>query len=197
MSLTKTEKTKVKRTPKRASYDRDLLNTIIDSIIIGHISFNNSSGNHSIPMPFWRDGDFMYCHCSVNSRLINLAQPHNEVCISFAIVDGLVFAKSAFHHCMNYRSAVVYGQFEIVNSDDDKCDAMKKFIDLLDKNRWDMIRKPNKKELNATTVLRIPLQEAVTKVRVGPPLDKDADKKLDTWSGVIPYYHTYGDPKES
>lgn len=194
MEHMKTARTTVKRKSSRARYDRDLLYQIIQEAIIGHLAFYDGANVHSIPMPFWRDGDYLYLHCSVESRLTMLAKMPQEVCISFTILDGLVFAKSAFSHSMNYRSAVVYGQFQLVPDAQDKFNAMRKFMEFFDKERWHIARQPNQKELNATAVLRIPLEEAVVKVREGAPIDKEADQKLDVWTGIIPYYRVIGAP---
>lgn len=196
MKLTQTERTKVNQTPDRASYEQDLLYSIIDSVYIGHIAFTTQTGSHSIPLAFWRIDDFIYCHCSANSRLTKLSDNKQEVCISFAIVDGIVFAKSAFRHSLNYRSAVVYGQFECLKNNSEKLKAMKHFVESIDKTRWDKIRTPNEEELDATTIMKMSLKEAVAKVRTGPATDKECDKDLDVWTGIIPYLHQYGDPIE-
>lgn len=194
MSLLKTDKTKVKRLPARASYDRDLLNSIIDEAKCGHLAFSLDNQVHSIPMLFWRDEDYLFCHCSTVSRLKQLISI--DVCISFAIVDGYVYAKSAFHHSMNYRSAVIYGQLEQIADDTpEKLSALKKLIDLFDESRWDKIRQPDRKELNATTILKLKLTEAVVKTRSGPPSDKTEDENLEVWAGVIPVLHQYGTPQ--
>lgn len=194
MSLLKTDKTKVKRLPARASYDRDLLNSIIDEAKCGHLAFSLDNQVHSIPMLFWRDEDYLFCHCSTVSRLKQLSSI--DVCISFAIVDGYVYAKSAFHHSMNYRSAVIYGQLEQLADDTpEKLAALKKLIDLFDESRWEKIRQPDRKELNATTILKLKLAEAVVKTRSGPPSDKTEDEQLDVWAGVIPVLHQYGTPQ--
>lgn len=194
MSLAKTSKTTVNRLPARASYDKELLNSIIDEAKCGHLAFSLDNQPHSIPMLFWRDDEWLYCHCSTVSRLKQLVG--QDVCISFAIVDGYVYAKSAFHHSMNYRSAVIYGQFEqIADESAEKLSALNGLIDLFDESRWDKIRQPDRKELNATAVLKLKLTEAVTKVRSGPPSDKTSDEQLDVWAGVIPLLHSYGTPQ--
>jgi nitroimidazol reductase NimA-like FMN-containing flavoprotein (pyridoxamine 5'-phosphate oxidase superfamily) len=194
MQLTKTARTKVNRAPKRAHYDRELLNQIIDEAIIGHLAFYDGNSVHSIPMPFWRMGDFLYLHCSRESRLARLSELAQDVCISFTILDGLVLAKSAFSHSMNYRSVVVYGKFQLVEDATERLDALKAFMNLFDTQRWDVARQPNCKELAATAVLKLPLEEAAVKMRQGPPSDKAEDQSLSVWSGVIPLSHVYGEP---
>ena len=194
---TKTKRTTVTRAPQRASYDIQLLQEIIKESIIGHLSFNHDNSVHSIPMPFWCIGAYLYCHCSVGRRLSKLVDSHQDSCISFAIIDALVLAKSAFRHSFNYRSVVIYGQFELVIDNQEKMKAMKKFMELFDKERWGEARIPNKKELNATAILKLPLKEAVTKMRKGPPNDKKADLDREVWTGIIPKLYSYGKPEPS
>jgi len=194
MQFEQTNRTKVNRTATRATYDRDLFNTIVDEVKFGHLAFSNGNGVHSIPMLVWRNNDYLYFHCSVGSRLAKLAEAQTDICISFATIDGYVFAKSAFKHSVNYRSAVIYGKCELVNDNPEKLEAFKKLIALYDKNRWEQIRTPGAEELAATALLKIPVVEAVIKVRSGPPVDKEDDKKLDVWAGVVPYLHQTGVP---
>jgi len=197
MEFKQTPRTKVTRTAKRASYDKDLFNSIVDEVKFGHLAFADDNSVHSIPMLFWRNGDFLYFHCSAGSRLAKLNEPGKNVSISFAIMDGYVFAKSAFRHSVNYRSAVIYGQCELVaNASTEKIETFKKLIDLYDKNRWKQIRRPSPEESAATTLLRLPIVEAVVKVRTGPPSDKDEDKNLNVWAGVIPLSRALCSPEE-
>lgn len=193
--LNKTSRTTVNRSRNRATYQRETINSIIDAALIGHLAFQDESGIHSIPMPFWRDEEFLYCHCSVASRLVALAINKTPVCISFTILDGMVLAKSALHHSMNYRSVVVYGRFDQLDSGEEKAVALKGLMDWVDESRWDQVRQPNKKELNATAVLRLPLTEAVAKVRTGPAEDKLSDLDRAVWTGVLPYLHLRGEPE--
>ena len=190
----KTRNTTIKRAAKRVSYDPALIKSIINEAIIGHLAFAVGDDTHSIPMPFWIDGDYLYFHCSVQSRLVALATQAQSVSISFTIVDALVLAKSTVKHSMNYRSVVVYGVFEQVENDKDKISAMEQLMRLLLQNRWNEARAPNRKELNATAVLKMPMTEAVAKVRTGPPIDSKKDKTLDVWSGIIPLITQRGIP---
>jgi len=194
MQFEHTKRTKVNRTATRSSYDKELFNTIVDEIKFGHIAFSNDSGVHSIPMLVWRNNDYLYFHCSAGSRLAKLAEAQTDICISFATIDGYVFAKSAFKHSVNYRSAVIYGKCELVNDNAEKLETFKKLIELYDKNRWRQVRTPGAEELAATALLKLPIVEAVVKVRSGPPVDKEGDKQLDVWAGVIPYLHQTGAP---
>lgn len=192
--LAKTKRTTVNRSPERASCDEQFIKKIITECVIGHLSFSFEDSVHSIPMPFWHIKDYLYCHCSVNSRLANLVD-QRDVCISFAIADALVFAKSAFRHSFNYRSVVVYGKFELVKDSHEKIQIMKNFLELFDKTRWNKIRIPNVKEINATAILKLPLTEAVAKTRSGPPNDLKTDLDRDVWSGIIPKKYSYGEPE--
>lgn len=189
-----TKRTKVNRTANRASYDRELFNFIIDEVKFGHVAFSDGDNVHSIPMLVWRNGDYLHIHCSVGSRLAKLVDNQTNICISFATIDGYVFAKSAFKHSVNYKSAVIYGKCELVTDDSEKLEVFKKLIQLYDKNRWEQVRIPNSKELAATALLKLPIVEAVVKVRTGPPIDKEDDQQLDVWAGVIPLLHQTGTP---
>lgn len=192
--LNKTKRTTVKRMATRALYDLQLIKEIIKTCVIGHLSFFYDDSVHSIPLPFWCIEEHVYCHCSVASRIVFLVGLEN-ICVSFAIVDALVLAKSAFRHSFNYRSVVLYGKFTLVECNQEKMLAMKKFMELFDEDRWNRIRIPNEKELNVTTILKLPLNEAVAKMRSGPPNDLEADKALDVWSGIIPKIYSYGNPE--
>ena len=189
-----TQLTKVKRQPKRASYALPFIKAIIEECIIGHMAFMMDKQAHSIPLPFWVYADHLYCHCAIQSRLIQLAQSSQKVCISFSITDGYVLAKSAIKHSMNYRSAVVYGSFNLVENHDEMQQAFATFINIIQNDRWQQVRQPNKKELNATCMLKIPLTEAVAKSRTGPPHDLKSDLKRHVWSGEIPIYTNKGEP---
>lgn len=186
MKLAKTPRTTVKRMPKRAAYEHDKIVAVIQEAIIGHMAFTSESGVHSIPLPFWHDNGYIYCHFSIQSRLKNLGVEKQDVSISFTILDGLVLAKSALHHSMNYRSVVVYGQCEPVIENAEKFQQLKQFMDVIAPERWQDIRQPNHKELNATAMLKLPLTEAVIKQRVGIAEEKKSDLTRKVWAGIIP-----------
>ena len=185
----------IARAPKRASYEKEVIYPIIEECIIGHLAFKTETGIHSIPMPFWHIDDDLYCHCSIQSRLSQLAKENNPVCISFTILDGFVLSKSALHHSMNYRSVVVYGQFELVKGEEKKRNILKGLVDLVDDRRWDLVRRPSRKELNACAVLRMSLDEAVAKVRIGPADELKKDLSREVWTGVVPVLHARGIPE--
>lgn len=192
--MQKTDRTKITRQRKRGCYELDKIKSIIDECIIGHLAFRLNGSVHSIPMPFWQMNNHLYMHSSVQSRLALLSDTNEDCCVSFTIVDGFVLAKSAVMHSMNYRSAVVYGSFETVTDDKEKLQAFEVFINLIENDRWSHVRIPNRKELNAAAILKMPLTEAVAKSRTGPPHDKKADLNLNVWSGVIPTYIEQGIP---
>jgi nitroimidazol reductase NimA-like FMN-containing flavoprotein (pyridoxamine 5'-phosphate oxidase superfamily) len=157
-----TIKTKFLRTPKRGSYDKDSFNQIVDEAKFGHLAFTDENGIHSIPMLCWRYNNFLYFHASIASRLAKLHLQEN-ICISFAILDGYVFAKSAFRHSLNYRSAVIYGKCELVTNDTaEKVEAFHALVDLYDTKRWGQIRQPSQEELNATVLLKLPIRNLCT-----------------------------------
>lgn len=189
--LNQTRRTTINRVATRASYDCKLIKETIKTCIIGHLSFLYNNSVHSIPLPFWCVDEYIYCHCSAQSQIASLSDA-TSICVSFAIIDALVMAKSAFRHSFNYRSVVVYGEFTTVECDQEKMKAMENFMSLFDKDRWNKIRIPNKKELNATAILKLPLHESVAKIRSGPPNDLKSDKARDVWSGIIPRLYSYG-----
>ncbi|MDF1761182.1 MAG: pyridoxamine 5'-phosphate oxidase family protein [Coxiellaceae bacterium] len=194
MLLDKTARTAVTRNPERASYDKAQLLAIIEEARFGHLAFTLANQTHSIPLLFWHHNDHLYCHAAINGRLATLAERKTEVCISFVILDGIVLAKSALHHSMNYRSAVIYGQFELTNEQKEMTKAFKQLMDNIDPQRWQTVRPPNTKELNATAMLKIPLKEAVIKQRTGFAADKKSDLTINAWTGVIPITHPQGQP---
>ena len=188
------ERTRVRRLPDRARYDAESLAAIVDAAWIAHVAFPLDGGVHSIPTAVWREGDHLYIHGAKASRMLK-ALTEAECCVSLAILDGLVLARSAFHHSMNFRSVVVYGRFEPVEVREAKCAALQVFMDKLVAGRWDALRPINDKELNATTVLRVPLTEASAKVRTGGPKDDDEDLAWPTWAGVVPLSLQAGAPQ--
>lgn len=194
MQLTKTAKTKVNRKSKRASYDRKFIYDTIDEIIIGHLAFQLNGEVHSIPLPFWRIDNYLYCHCSIQSRLVKLVENKTKVAISFSQVDAMVLAKSAVHHSMNYRSVVLYDIFSLVTDDQTKTNVFAKFVNFVANDRYKEVRPPNRKELNSAALLKIEISEAVAKSRSGMPKDKKSDLDSNVWSGIVPVVRTNGFP---
>jgi len=187
-------RTRVRRKPERADYDAEAIKAIVDAAVICSVAFQIDGAVHAIPTIHWRDGDYLYIHGAKASRMLR-ALTEGEACITIALADGLVLARSAMHHSMNYRSVVVYGQFELVTEPAEKERSLRALIDGLYPGRWDSLRPINDKELNATSVLRIPLSEASAKVRNSGVKDDDEDLDWPVWAGVIPLSTVLGTPR--
>lgn len=177
------DRTRIRRVAENAHYDRDTLYAIVDAAYVCHVAFADDKGTHCIPTACWREGDHLYIHGSNGGRLIKLLGQGVQACVTITHIDGLVLARSAFNHSMNYRSAMVYGSFEAVA---DKAAALDAFMHHLAPGREHEARPGNAKELAATTVMRISLLEAACKVRSGGPNDDDEDMHLAVWAGVLP-----------
>ena len=191
-----TPRTRVVREPQRAIYDRDTVNQILDEAFLCHVGFvANSNSDFQpfvIPMSYGRDGDVLYIHGSAASRMLRNLDQGVPVCVTVTLVDGLVLARSVFNHSMNYRSVVVLGTATLVNDPAEKLAALRALSEHIIPQRWDDSRQPNEKELKATSVLRLPIDEFSAKVRVGPPVDDEEDYSFPTWAGVIPLQTTVG-----
>lgn len=184
-------RTRIRRLPERAHYDNDTLTSIIDAAIVCNVAFQMDGVVHAIPTIHWREGEYLYIHGAKASRMLK-ALMHSEVCITITHVDGLVLARSAMHHSMNYRSAVIYGKFEPVTETEEKQRSLQAFLNGLYPGRWETLRPMTTKELNATSVLRISLMEASAKVREGGAKDDEGDLDWPVWAGVIPLQTTVG-----
>jgi nitroimidazol reductase NimA-like FMN-containing flavoprotein (pyridoxamine 5'-phosphate oxidase superfamily) len=193
---TPTPRTRVVREPQRAVYDRDTVNQILDEAFLCHVGFVANSNSDSqpfvIPTSYGRDGDVLYIHGSAASRMLRNLDQGVPVCVTVTLLDGLVLARSVFNHSMNYRSVVILGKATIVDDPAEKLAALRALSEHIIPNRWDDSRQPNDKELKATSVLRLPIDEFSAKVRVGPPVDDDEDYSFPTWAGVIPLEMTVG-----
>ncbi len=177
------DRTRIRRIAENADYDRSTLHAVLDAAYVCHVAFADNKGTHCIPTACWREGEHLYIHGSNGGRLIKLLAKGTQACVTVTHIDGLVLARSAFNHSMNYRSAVVYGQFEKV---EDKAAALDAFMRHLAPGREQQARPGNSKELAATTVMRISLAEAACKVRSGGPQDDAEDMHLPVWTGVLP-----------
>jgi uncharacterized protein len=191
--MEKRKKSKVMRTPKRAVYDRKIIYDLLDREFHCHIGIIYENYPVVIPVMFGRNGDFLYIHGASVSRLITEIEKEIKICICVSNVSGLVLARSAFHHSLNYESVVIFGKGELVNNDE-KVSALKIISDHLLPGRWEEVRKPNAKELKATKVIRINIEEASAKIRTGGPLDERPDMDLEVWAGILPVQKTYGKP---
>ena len=187
-------RTRVRRLPERAHYDADTIAAIVDAAMLCTVAFQLDGAVHAIPTIHWREGGHLYLHGAKASRMLK-ALTDGEACVTIALADGLVLARSAMHHSMNYRSVVIYGRFEAVTAPEDKLASLRAFIDGLYPGRWDTLRPINDKELNATTVLRIALDEASAKVRDWGVKDDEEDLAWPVWAGVIPLRTETGEPE--
>jgi uncharacterized protein len=188
-----TPRTQVRRIADRGRYDRHVIDGIIDAAWHCHVGFTAAGSVHCIPTACWRETDHLYIHGSNGSRLLKALAEGAQACVCVTHIDGLVLARSAFHHSMNYRSVVIYGLFERV-SEDAKPLALQRFMQRVGRGREHEARAPDQNELAATTILRISTAEAAAKIRVGGPLDDEADLALPVWSGVLPLGTQHFDP---
>lgn len=184
--MNNTDRSRIKRAPKRGHYDKDTIYKVLDSSQICHVGFIHQNRPVVIPTIFGRSGDKLFIHGATVSRLIVALEQGIDISLSVAHVDGLVLARSAFHHSMNYRSVVLFGKARLVE-EQKKNEALKVISDHLIPGRWEEVRAPNRKELKATKVLEIAIDEASAKIRTGGPIDDNEDYELDIWAGVIPF----------
>jgi nitroimidazol reductase NimA-like FMN-containing flavoprotein (pyridoxamine 5'-phosphate oxidase superfamily) len=190
----RSEQSRVKRLPQRASYDDPTIHAVLDAALVGHVGFVAHGRPLVIPMLYGRDGDVLYLHGSVASRLQRSLAGGIDVCLTVTVVDGLVLARSAFHHSMNYRSVVVLGTATKVDGDE-KVHGLRVITEHLAPGRWAESRPPTEPELKVTSVLRLAIDEASAKVRVGGPVDDDEDLGLPVWAGVVPCRVTFSAPE--
>jgi len=187
-------RSKIKRIPSRGYYDKKTINQIIDEALYCHVSFVHDNQPYIIPTIHARLNDRIVLHGAKGSRMMKHIAEGNEICIAITHMDGLVLARSVFHHSMNYRSVVIFGKGKLLENKVEKLEALKTITEHLIPGRWEDARKPNKKELNATTVVSIDINEASAKIRTGPPIDDEEDYKLTVWAGVIPISQKFDSP---
>lgn len=192
-ALQQTDRTTISRHDERASYDRDVAYSILDEGMVAHVGFGSGGGVTVIPMTYARLGDEIMLHGAVASRWLSSFEQGRPVSVCVTLLDGLVLAQSAFSHSMNYRSVVVFGDATLVSDKEKKQAAFKAFLDHLVPGRWDDSRQPDNKEIQATIVLSVPIEEASVKIRSGPPKDSTKDLDLGYWAGVIPIQLTVRD----
>jgi len=181
-----TERTQLRRLPKRGLFDRETIYKILDEGFVCHVGFTIGAKTFVIPTGYARVGDRLLIHGSSASRMLRAMSDGVEVCATVTLIDGLVLARSAFHHSVNYRSVVVFGTARLLSDEDEKIEALRAFTEHIVPGRWQDVRPPNKSELAATAVLSLPIREASAKVRTGDPVDEEEDYALDVWAGVIP-----------
>jgi len=190
-----TSRTEVKRVAERGVYDRTSIESILDEGYLCHVGIVQDGSPVVIPMLYARDGDSILIHGSPASRILRAAKSDGlEICLTVTLIDGFVIARSAFHHSMNYRSVVVFGQAVPISDEAERRVALDKLVDTLVPGQVPYVRGTTDKEAKGTLVLRLSLDEASAKVRTGPPKDEPEDYDLPIWAGVIPVTETYGSP---
>jgi nitroimidazol reductase NimA-like FMN-containing flavoprotein (pyridoxamine 5'-phosphate oxidase superfamily) len=194
MTLLQTERTKLKRLPKRGHFDRKTVYGILDEGFICHVGFAPEGQPFVIPTGYARVDDKLYIHGSQASRMLRSLARGVDACVTVTIIDGLVLARSAFHHSMNYRSVVIFGRAMLVEDRDEKIAALTALSEHIIRGRWADVREPTEQELIETTVLSLPLVEASAKIRTGPPLDDEENYAMPVWAGVIPLKLEAGEP---
>jgi len=193
--LAQTDRTKLRRIAERGSFDRALANSIIDEGYLVHVGFVVDGAPKVLPMTYGRDGDVVYLHGAVGNAMLR-ASAGAEVCATFTLLDGLVMARSAFHHSMNYRSVVLLGVAEKVEDEDEKRRAFDVIVDHVLPGRSQSARATSPSELRTTLVLKLAIDEGSAKVRTGGAIDDEEDLGLDVWAGVIPLRLTPGAPEQ-
>ena len=180
------ERTTIKRMPHRAVYDRAVINAILDEGLVCHLGFTVDSQPYVLPAIYARDGERLLIHGSAVSRMLRAMQSGIAVCATVTLIDGLVLARSAYHHSINYRSVVILGTATEIGDRTAKLAALRTIVNHVIRGRWDEVRAPSEGEIRSTVVLSLPVDEASAKVRTGPPLDDEEDYALRTWAGVLP-----------
>jgi nitroimidazol reductase NimA-like FMN-containing flavoprotein (pyridoxamine 5'-phosphate oxidase superfamily) len=188
------DRTTVRRKPQRAAYDRPTIHAILDAGFVCHVGFLVDGQPYVIPTLYVRLGDHLYLHGSPASRMLQTLQEGGIISIAVTLIDGLVLARAALHHSMNYRSVVVFGTASTVEDPARKAEILRGLSDHVIPGRWDDVRAPTEKELRQTLVLSIPIDEASAKIRTGPPIDDEADYELAVWAGVVPLSLVAGTP---
>jgi len=192
--ISQTDRTVLKRLPQRGSFEREQINQILDEGIVCHVGFIVDGHPVVIPTGYGRVEQDLIIHGSQASRMLRALKQGIDVCVTVTLIDGLVLARSAFHHSMNYRSVVIFGRARLIEDEQEKIDALRALSEHIVPGRWDEVRGPSERELQQTTVLSLPLTEASAKIRTGPPLDDEEDYQLDVWAGTIPLGLAPGQP---
>jgi len=188
-------RTKVERLPERGHYDRETIYAILDQTFLCHVGFLAEGQPYVIPTGYGRSGDVLFVHGSAASRMLHSLAEGIPVCVTVTLLDGLVLARSVFHHSMNYRSVVILATARLVADREEKLRALRAIAEQIVPGRWDDARKPSEQELKATSVLAVPLAEASAKIRTGPPKDEKEDYALPIWAGVVPLPIAPGTPQ--
>ncbi len=190
-----TEKTRLGRYPVRGVFDKEQVNAILDEGFLCHVGFVADGQPYVIPTGYGRAGDRIYVHGSAASRMLRTLDSGVDVCVTVTLLDGLVLARSGFHHSMNYRSVVVLGKARLVTDPQEKLEALRSITNHIAPGRWEQVRPPTEQELKATSVLALELKEVSAKMRKGPPIDDEEDYALPVWAGVVPVKMQFGEPQ--
>jgi nitroimidazol reductase NimA-like FMN-containing flavoprotein (pyridoxamine 5'-phosphate oxidase superfamily) len=193
MSLT--QRTEFRRLPVRGSHDVAVIYEILDAAFLAHVGLNADGQPFVIPMLYGRDENHLYLHGSAASRLLQKLETGMAACVTVTLVDGLVLARSAFHHSMNYRSVVAFGTARKIGDPQPKVKALRVISEHLIPGRWKDVRAPSEKELNATSVVEFLIEEASAKVRTGPVQEDEDDYGLQVWAGILPLHQSAGTPR--
>lgn len=182
-----TDRTRVRRLPKRGAYDRATIDAILDEGMICHVGFVHDGQPYVIPTLYGRDGGRLVIHGSAASRMLTTLAAGADACVTVTLADGIVVARSVFHSSMNYRSVVILGKLRAITDPGARMEALRVLAEHLIPGRWDDARLPNDTEMKATSILDMSLDEASAKVRTGPPIDEDEDYALPHWAGVLAF----------
>ncbi len=200
-TLQTTDRSKIKIRPRLGHYERSIVNQILDESLVVHVGFMVENQPFVIPMGYGRDGDRLYIHGSTASRMLKSLEKGIDICVTATLLDGIVIARSLFHHAMNYRSVVLFGRATLVESEEEKMHALKVLSEHIIPGRWEQARTPTTLEVKGTTVLAFPIEEGSAKIRSGEPHDNAEDYALPIWAGQLPLKLTAGvlipDPKLS
>lgn len=189
------ERTRVTRLPERGHYDRETVYAILDAGLICHVGYVIDGQPFVTPTSYWREGDRLYWHGSAASRMLRTLATEIPACVTVTHLDGLVLARSGFHHSINYRSVMALGAASLVTDLDEKSAALQAFVDRVVPGRWNQVRPTTAQELKATSVLHMDLNEVSAKIRTGPPKDDEEDYALPIWAGVVPLSIAIGKPE--
>jgi nitroimidazol reductase NimA-like FMN-containing flavoprotein (pyridoxamine 5'-phosphate oxidase superfamily) len=192
--LVKTNRTTFRQRPQRGSHDPEVMAAILDEALVCTVAFVEDGRPVSIPTTHWRMGDRVLFHGGQGSRLAKAMAAGAQLCVTVALVDGLVLARSAFHHSMNYRSVILFGQAVEISDPVEKTAAFAALIEKLMPGRYGSVRPPTEKELAATLLVALPITEGGAKTRSGPPIDDEADMSWPVWAGVVPLRLERGEP---
>jgi uncharacterized protein len=193
-AITPTERTRLRRLPRRGAFERATIDAILDEAMVCHVAFADGAQPYAVPTLHVRQGNHLYVHGSAASRMLKTASGELPVCVTVTLIDGVVLARSAFHHSVNYRSVMVLGNATRVEDREAKVSVMRTLVEKVTPGRWEHTRWPTDQELAATMVLQLPIDVASAKVRIGHPIDDEADYALPHWAGVIPLRLTAGAP---